>query len=63
MAKSCYSVLNNSLVDLSGGRMPSTKQGEPMEQEIIIQIKISTNYDYAGIKNLPIKNKIQRKIF
>ena len=61
-----YSVLNNSLVDLvfdaSGGRMPSTKQGEPMEQEIIIQIpNISTNYDYAGIKNLPIKNINSKK--
>ena len=61
-----YSVLNNSLVDLvfdaSGGRMPSTKQGEPMEQEIIIQIpNISTNYNYAGIKNLPIKNINSKK--
>ena len=61
-----YSVLNNSLVDLvfdaSGGRMPSTKQGEPMEQEIIIQIpNISTNYDYAGIKNLPFKNINSKK--
>ena len=28
-----------------------------MEQEIIIQIpNISTNYNYAGIKNLPFKN-------
>ena len=61
-----YSGLNNSLVDLvfdaSGGRMPSTKQGEPMEQEIIIQIpNISTNYNYAGIKNLPIKNINSKK--
>ena len=35
-----------------------------MEQEIIPQIpNISTNYDYAGIKNLPIKNINSKKIF
>ena len=61
-----YSVLNNSLIDLvfdaSGGRIPSTKQGTPMEQEITIQIpNISTNYQYAGIKNLPFKNVNSKK--
>ena len=61
-----YSVLNNSLVDLifdaSGGRIPSTKQGEPLKQEIIVQIpNIITNYEYAGIKNLPFKNINSKK--
>ena len=56
-----YSVLNNSLLDLvfnaSGGRISSTKQGAPMEQEMTIQIQnIGMNYNYAGIKNLPFKN-------